>query len=366
MSSFECKVVGFDLAHHPNADSLSVATIHRQGWQCVVRTSDLVDKDRAIYIPLDALLPEAPEWEFMRPRKFRVKTIKLRGLISQGLLVPLLCTCGGQWSALELHPDSCLLHAGLGFDAKDLLNIKKWEPPPPPPWMTGKCEPDDPSFQKYTDIENYKKFVSIIQPGEMVRITEKCHGCNGRWGLTRQPDGSLAYKIGSHNKVKAQDDNNIWAKISERYSLRDVLSRAQDLGGRVFMIPDLISDTEIVLFGEVYGHRIQDLQYGLKDIDVAFFDVMVNGRYLAYPQFAAFCTALNLPMVPLLFSGPWSPELVSFADGKNVAGVPDTHVREGCVIKPVIERWDQELGRVVLKVISDQYLLRGEHGTEFH
>lgn len=69
------------------ADKIEVAQV--DGWECVVQKGEFKVGDPIIYIEVDSVLPERPEFEFMRNRKFRVRTIKLRGQVSQGLVLPL-------------------------------------------------------------------------------------------------------------------------------------------------------------------------------------------------------------------------------------------------------------------------------------
>ena len=97
----------------PNADRIEVAII--DGWECIVNKADgFKVGDLIVYIEIDSVLPDKPEFEFMRKYKFRVKTIKLRGQVSQGLVLPL--------SILGTNP------YGEGADVTETLGIKKYDP----------------------------------------------------------------------------------------------------------------------------------------------------------------------------------------------------------------------------------------------
>ena len=99
----------------PNADRIEVAVI--DGWEVVVNKSDgFIAGDLVIYIEIDSVLPDRPEFEFMRKYKFRVKTIKLRGQVSQGLVLPM---------TIQGLPKG---EYKLGQDITDLLGIKKYDP----------------------------------------------------------------------------------------------------------------------------------------------------------------------------------------------------------------------------------------------
>ena len=82
---------------------------------------------------------------------------------------------------------------------------------------------------------------------------------------------------------------------------------------------------------------------------------MVNGRYVNADDFKAFCKMHNLPMVPILYEGPWDNSLMDLANGNSTIA---SHIREGIVIKPKIERYDRQVGRVAMKHLSEKYLLK--------
>ncbi|KKK88690.1 hypothetical protein LCGC14_2740580, partial [marine sediment metagenome] len=111
MSNLKVEVVPIKLIPHENSDNLSI--VHVKGWQVVVRTDDFEGIELGAYIPIDSILPQTDEWEFLKQHKYRVKTIKLRGMISQGLLIP----------ALEKWVE--------GLDVTEELKIQKYEPPIP-------------------------------------------------------------------------------------------------------------------------------------------------------------------------------------------------------------------------------------------
>lgn len=119
----------------------------------------------------------------------------------------------------------------------------------------------------------------------------------------------------------------------------------------------------VVLFGEVYGRSIQSLSYGIekgKGFGYRAFDLMMNGKYLDYDEFASLCTGFGVEMVPVIYRGPFYFEKIKeVADGQSI--MPNAnHCREGVVVKPVHERTDPKLGRVVLKYIGTEYSL-GKH-----
>ena len=65
----------------PNADTIEKATV--LGWELVVKKGEFKEGDLCVYCEIDSVLPERPEFEFLRTKKFRIKTIKFKGQISQ-------------------------------------------------------------------------------------------------------------------------------------------------------------------------------------------------------------------------------------------------------------------------------------------
>jgi hypothetical protein len=170
-------------------------------------------------------------------------------------------------------------------------------------------------------------------------LLEKIHGCSARFCFR---DGRLW--CGSHHQIKREAPGNLFWRMAEKYGLRDKLARHPGL----------------VLYAEVYGW-VQDLRYGARkagDYWLACFDAFEpqRGRYLDWDEAAAHFAGMDLPPVPELFRGPWSPELKAYAEG--MSRVHAGTVREGFVVRPLRERFDDRVGRVILKLPGEAYLTR--------
>ena len=146
------------------------------------------------------------------------------------------------------------------------------------------------------------------------------------------------FMVGSHNVRLKEDPDVIYWKAARIFDLQNILPNGMEI------------------FGEVYGKGVQKLQYDQKGINIAFFDAVLNGRFLNYEAFVEFCTTNDLPMVPIISVGLWDKNMLRHREGMStIAG----HIREGIVIKPIYERYDNVLqGRVILKRISERYLLK--------
>lgn len=320
MSEFTVEVVEINhIEKHPNADSLSIAYV-RGDYPVIFRTGQFHIGSRAVYVPIDSVVPEGDtRWDFLAGHR-RIKAKKLRGVFSMGLLT-------------EADPSWT-----VGQNVQEALGIVKYEPDMRL-CMSGQDEKDPGFLPVYTDIEGLRRHPNVLVEGEDVVLTEKLHGSNGRW-LYR--DGRLW--IGSHKRIKDPTIQTIWSDVAKKY----------DLEAKLATIPD------IAIYGEVFG-QVQDLKYGAKlgELRLALFDAFhtLYGRYLNYHEFRALAYELELPTVPELYRGPWHADLRSLSEGKTTLSAD--HCREGFVVKPVVERV-AHCGRVIFKLVGETYLLRKE------
>lgn len=355
-----------DIEPHPNADRLDIATV--KGWNCIVGKGQYEVGDYVVFFPPDSIIPEwiikEYELEFLK-NGGRVGTLKLRGFISQGLILPadivLKVSRGYQ----------------VGDNVADVLGIKKYEVQERVTSKSGNItsrKVQNPYFSKYTDIENIKNFDSVFAEGDVVVITEKIHGSNIRFGWLpieiNFRNGNVfgiirslwnkyilgkryEFVYGSHN-VQLQFDNdknfyskNIYAEVLKKYDMS-----ALPVG--------------IIFYGEVYGKGVQDLEYGCDGLELAVFDMkdVQTGNYVDVFKMNDKCEQLGLPTVPVLYHGWFDYETLKFYTEGNSTICP-TQIREGCVVKPILETNDRKIGRTILKSINPEYLLR-KKGTEFH
>jgi len=316
---------------HPNADRLNITMV--KGWEVITGLveeegelrSRYSEGDLVVYCPIDGVLPvelsDAMDVTKYLGKNGRVRTAKLRGVYSQGLII-----------STEFLPEDFEVEEGA--DAAEALGITKYIPPPQ--FSTDGLElPDDPRFVRYIEIENIKNFPDVLQVGEMVSISEKLHGTNCRFGWV---DAST-FLVGTHRRNISEDKRNLYWKVALEHSLRERLP------------------VGYIFYGEIYGRKVQKLGYNEPVPTVRFFDIRstTDNRYLGVDVFRDVCERLGLPMVPMLFDGKWSLDLMELGNGKSTLA---DHIREGIVIKPWEERWDRDVGRVVLKHLGEQYLMK--------
>lgn len=321
MSEFHVQVVKVGaIEKHPNADTLSIADV--DGYPVIVRTGEYAEGDKAVYVPVDAIVPaDDPRWAFLGGH-VRIRAKRLRGIFSMGLLTP----ADPSWE--------------VGQDVRDALRIDKHDPEMKLASVPAEDDDKDPGLMPVYDIEGLRKYKSLFEPGEAVWISEKIHGQNARF----VHDGERLH-IGSRTKFKKVDSAATWARVAERYELASKLAAYPG----------------IAIYGETYGNNA-DMPYGVKRPEgdrLVLFDALdtKTRRWFDVDEFLAFAVSLGLPVVPTLYRGPWDSALISLAEGKTT--MPDAdHVREGIVVKPVRERFDKRVGRVFLKLAGEGYLLR--------
>jgi tRNA-binding EMAP/Myf-like protein len=340
MSEFHVEVNKIkNVQKHPNADTLSVAEIN--GYPIIFKTGDFNENDLAVHIPIDSIVPDLPEWAFLNGNR-KIKAKRLRGIFSMGLVI----NPKPEWKK--------------GQNVQKELGILKYEPEPEfvkvvipksgfRKWIwrikkllgltlnEGQNEKDPGFIPVYTDIEGFRKYRNILQIEEEVILTEKLHGQNYRFGYINDK-----MWVGSHHMIKRKNRKNKWWQHIFDLNLEQRLKKYPDL----------------VFYGESYGN-VQDLKYGTNDIKLALFDIydIKAKRYLDYDSFKELAKEVGLETVPELYRGPWNEDLLKLAEGQSTINGAN-HVREGFVVKPVRERWDITIGRVILKMVGEGYLLR--------
>lgn len=338
-------VCTIEIFEHNNADALEIGKI--DDYQVVVKKNEFKSGDIVVYIPEQSIVPEkiisalGLEGRLAGPEHNRLKAVKLRGVLSQGLVYRPL-----NWPA----------DWKLGNDVSEELGIYKWEPPIPP-HLAGDVEraPAHSYYSTYTDIENIKKYPDVIEDGELVVMSEKLHGSCTIVGIVGGQSVVSSKGIAAQGLMLKQNAGNAYWRAAEGLGLFDKIERYLEYVG----------SKNALLFGELLG--VQDLKYGLRpgELGYAAFDLKIDGEYVNSADFYKFCDDYGVRYTPVLYEGPFSKEkLTEFTSGPSEWKNAD-HIREGLVVRPVRERENLEVGRVILKSLSEQYLLR-KNPTEYN
>lgn len=348
---------------HPNADNLEIVEI--EGWQVVAQKDKFKAGSLVVFVPVDSVVPDtwANEWGIKNylggGQHDRVRCVRLRGEPSYGFIVPI--------------PEG-LDKTKPGTDVKDFFGITKYCPPVRGGGSTapqGKPRPVHPLLDKYTDIDNLRNMKNAFHPGELVVITEKVHGTSVRVSLldTRKPRMDFKSKFmrffkiknrteiveefvcGSHNVQRDIPDNP--AEIPYTYPL--TIPGTQKL---LKFIKDEYKAKQVILYGEVFGPSIQKLHYGIKKgYGFQAFDIKIDGKYLDSTIFFAVCQDFGVPTVPVLYSGKYDTEMVKeLAEGQSTLPGAN-HIREGVIVKPVVENVLTNGKRKILKCKGAGYLI---------
>ncbi len=308
----------------PGADAIEVATV--TGWKVVIKKGEFKPGDLAVYCEIDSFLPVKPEYEFLRKSSFRkmgglegfrLKTIRLRGQVSQGLLIP--------------APPG----AAEGDDVTETLGVVKWDPPLPAS-LAGKVRGPWPNVPK-TDEERIQNMPEILGSEETFYATEKLDGSSATFVVDRGE-----FYVCSRNLNLLEDAGNTFWQVARERGLEEKM-RAH--GG------------DFAVQGELIGPGVQGNRYKLAKAEVRLFAAydMQRSAYLGWDELAALAEELGLGTAPLIRRGARLADygsvdrLLADADGPSALGGSP---REGLV-------WRIESGtlKVSFKAISNAFLL---------
>jgi RNA ligase (TIGR02306 family) len=318
----------------PDADKIEVAKFQSISWQVVVRKNEFKIGDLCVYFEIDSLLTKA-DWNaflFKKPEdnKYRLKTCRLRKVLSQGLVIP-----------ISSIPELNGMTLTEGMDLTEILKVEKYEPEIPAD-MKGIIKRSFPThLVQKSDELRVQSFPTVIDEfkGKRVYISQKLDGTSASYILK---DGE--FDVCSRNLSLKESESNIYWKMAKQY---DILAKLQSL------------DKPYAIQTECVGMGIQKNRMGLKDQQLFVFSVysINESRYLNFEEFRAFCEKLGLQTVPILDVVDFNyniEELLGLADKWKY---PNGHEQEGIVIRPVEEFISKVLeGRASFKVINNKYL----------
>ena len=338
MSTHSINIIAIDnIEPHPNADRLEIVRI--LGWQCCVGKGDFKVGNKAIYVPPDYnVLLSHPSFSFLKNKDNEGKTFerirvrKFRKVLSQGLLIPV--------------PNE-LRNLPVGTNVMEQMGIERWEPPiEMTSYAMFDCGPSA-LYAPMFDVENWQNFPEIFQDGETVIATEKLHGSSFRAVIAVDKNGTEKFFVGTRKNWVKDDGKNWWCLCVKQHP--EIESWCRQHPGTV-------------LYGELVGYSVQFLKYGTKpnELRLYAFAILRDGTWLDYDECVALLEGSGIPMVPLIYRGPFDKQkLLETSDGNSTLA---DHMREGIVIIPEHERHNDELpnGRVALKMVSPTYLEKGK------
>jgi RNA ligase (TIGR02306 family) len=312
-----------------NADVIEKATV--LGWQLVTKKGDFAVGDLCVYCEVDSLLPEKPEFAFLKPKNMRIRTVRLRGQISQGICFP-----------LSVLPAGTPVEEGL--DVTAVLGVEKYEPPIPAS-LAGLVKGAFPSFIPKTDETRVQVLQELLDKyaGELCYVTEKLDGSSVTYYLKDNEFGICSRNL----ELLETPENSLW-KVAR---MLDIENKLRSLGGN------------FALQGELFGEGIQGNKYNQRGQTAYFFNVfnIDTHAYVNFADFQEMLTKLALPMVPVLNTAfRLSNNIPALVELSKMRSTLNPVVwAEGIVIRPLTEKQDK-IGRVSFKAINPEFLLKYE------
>lgn len=361
----------------PKADFIEKATI--LGWECVVKKGEFKVGEKVIYVEVDSVMPEKPQFEFLRERKFRIKTIKLKKQISQGLVLPI---------EGNLVKNNILTDYPIGFDVTYEMGVTKYLSPTEQEefnqgvfkkhwtkkykitkWLwkydwfrnlvyRNNPKNDFPHWVSKTDEERIQNIPSILKlykdkevyvtekiDYQSVTFTTKITSIFNNW-LGKILPQKYEFIVCSRNHV-TNNKNSLYWKIAEKYNIKKILKE----------------NPTITIQGEQGNTNVQGNKYGITEPTMWVFNV-INHNYKQnyhynYEEIKTFCNMNNVNLTPVPLIGKFKlselgstvQELVEFSKGQSVLS---NIQREGVVIRCV------ENGKKIFsfKVINPDFLLK--------
>lgn len=298
----------------PNADRIEVAQI--DGWEVIISKSDNFSQgDKVVYIEIDSKMPKTPEYDFLKSRKYVVKTIKLRGQVSQGLVLPLAVLPPGDYK--------------IGDDVTEILGVTKYDPEAEQEnavvsenkkksrnpiikflmrfkwfrkiYLKPSVKDTFPNWIKKTDEERIQNmtrlFEKLKRDKTVLSVTEKVDGTSATFFLKKVGKNKYEFGVCSRNKRLVTEDNSYYWNVARKFKIKETLQTL--IGGLDW----------IVLQGEITGEEMQRtlLHYGIyivlifddkfvipEDWEISDLVHYVQGKSQIYPREREGCVFRNV------------------------------------------------------------------------
>lgn len=338
----------WDVQPIENADRLELIRI--EGWQCVANKGQFKKGDLCVYFEIDSFLPIRPEFEFLRSSSykktdimgegFRLRTMKFRGQISQGLALPL--------NAFQDLPSEA--DVAVGMDVTEWLGVKKWEIEERAT-TGGTVVGNLPYDVPHTDETRVQAAPELIQAfsGLQYYISTKMDGSSHSISV----DENGFHVCGHNYEYKDDGSSSFYEFIKQKnyeYNMRHAMGK--------FGIKTL------TIQGEFCAPGIQKNPLRLTRPEWYVFTIRVDGKRVGLSEMLKLCTFMNMPTVPieevdfdLPAKYPTVEALLERADGNYSTGGK----KEGIVIRPLEPVYNNEIGdSLSMKVVSNKYLLKNE------
>lgn len=328
------------------ADRIEMAKV--LGWQCVVNKGSFAPMDLGVYFEIDSFLPIRPEFEFLRGTSYRssdlmgegfkLRSMKFRGQISQGLLLPL--------STFQEIPSN----VQVGQDVSELLGVRKWEIEERAT-TGGNVIGGLPYDVPHTDETRVQAEPELIQAfaGLEYYISTKMDGSSH--SICVDEDG---FHVTGHNYEYKDDDSSAFYRLVNERKYKAALERFAKISG----------DQTVTVQGEFCAPGIQQNRLRLSRPEWYVFTIRENGKRVGLERMKEICMACGFNIVPIEEVGtdlpskyPTVEALLERADGEY----PNGGKKEGIVVRTTEPVYSEIIGGPLsMKVVSNKYLLKNE------
>ena len=331
------------------------------GWTVIVQKADYSEGDKCIFCEIDSVFPEKPEYEFLRSKKFRIKTMKMSGVLSQGICFPMSMLQEGNYE--------------IGDDVTELMGITQYESTMDKE-ETDNSENITKNTKKYPEFlmrmawfrklvlpkKQAKGFPSFISKTDETRIqnapfyldmdckwvaTEKVDGQSGSFTLQRVKGkhfwnkDTYDFAVCSRNLRKWKKDTSSFWSVAEKYNIEEVLHK-------------LIGDNEwVAIQGECIASNVQGNKYKVTEPDLYVFNLIYPSGRVGSVEAKKIVGEYGLQFVPIIdeaadIKGMTVSEVLDYATGKSQ--LYDT-LREGIVFRSLD-------GKQSFKAVSPEFLIK--------
>lgn len=329
------------------------------GWTIIVKKDEFKIGDKVVFCEIDSVFPEKPEYEFLRKNKFRIKTMKISGVLSQGICFPI--------SVLSPNKDY-----EIGEDVTELMGITQYEPTmdKEPTACETKATKHYPDFlmrwkwfrKLVLPKKQYKGFPNFVKRTDETRVqnapfyldmnckwvaTEKVDGQSGTFFLQRIKGKHFwnkdKYDFGvcSRNLRLWNEYNTSYWSVAKKYNIEEVLHK-------------LIGNNEwVCIQGECVASNVQGNKYHVTEPDLYVFNVICPTGRLGSLEAKELVEKHGLKFVPIIsesanIKGMSVSEVLDYATGKSK--LYDT-LREGIVFRSLD-------GKQSFKAVSPDFLIK--------
>lgn len=338
-------------------DKIELAII--DGWSVIVKKDEFSVGSQCVYVEIDSVLPEKEEFEFLRSKSFRIKTMKMAGVVSQGICFPMSILPKGNYKIEQDVTDIIGIHQyekTMDCDAvqkdrkataakypKWLMRIKWFRD-----WLYKRDHREAkgfPTFISKTDETRIQNVPWMLQNKELFVATEKIDGQSGTFALVKKRKWfkeTYEYIVCSRNlRLWNKDTSSYWS-VSERYNMRDVLEKLLGYVGCEW----------VAIQGECVAPNVQGNKYKVTEPDLYVFNVIFPAGRIGSVDAKAIAESLGLKFVPIIDAAVILPdtvqEIIEYAHGQSAIG--DT-IREGIVFR-------SQDGKQSFKAVDPLFLLK--------